>query len=100
MSLVEKGKVNDIIFVLDVSRSMQALDFKPNRLFVAKEKIKEFINLNPNERYGVILFSGKVFTHIPLTDIDFIKEKIPNIENDFLGEGTNIGDALMLGRSL
>ena len=45
----------------------------------------------------MILFSGKVFTHIPLTsDIDFIKEKIPNIENDFLGEGTNIGDALML----
>jgi len=95
--IIKKGKVNDIIFVLDVSRSMLAIDFKPNRLSVAKRKIKEFINLNPNERYGVILFSEKVYTHVPLTsDLDFIRRKVSSIENSFLGTGTNIGDALML----
>ena len=96
-SIIKKELVNDIIFVLDVSRSMLAIDFQPNRLSVAKKKIKEFINLNPNERYGVILFSERVYTQIPLTsDYDYLKNKVTAINGDSLGSGTNIGDALML----
>ena len=96
-TLIKKEKVNDIIFVLDVSRSMLAIDFKPNRLSVAKKRIKEFIKINSNERFGVILFSEKVYTHIPLTfDYDYLYKKISSINGNDLGSGTNIGDALML----
>ena len=80
----EKGKmiflpeeVNDIFFVVDVSRSMLANDFKPNRLEVAKKKIFNFINYNPQDRLGIILFSEKVYTLAPLTtDLDLLKKMV------------------------
>jgi Ca-activated chloride channel family protein len=90
-------KLNDLFFVLDLSRSMLAEDFKPNRILKAKEKIKEFINLRPEDRIGMIVFGEKAFTLLPLTtDIDLIKKSIDDIEVGFLGPGTNIGDALGL----
>ncbi len=96
-SIIKKEMINDIIFVLDVSRSMLAIDFKPNRLSVAKNTIKKFINLNQNERFGIVLFSEKVYTHIPLTsDYNYLKERISTISGENLGSGTNIGDALLL----
>lgn len=96
-TIIKKEMINDIIFVLDVSRSMLAIDFKPNRLSVAKNTIKKFINLNQNERFGIVLFSEKVYTHIPLTsDYNYLKERISTISGQNLGSGTNIGDALLL----
>lgn len=91
-------KVNDIFFVVDVSRSMLAEDFRPNRLEAAKDKIAEFVKLRPKDRIGLIIFSEKVFTLLPLsTDLDLIQRMIAEINTDFLGSGTNIGDALALG---
>ncbi len=90
-------KVNDIFFVVDVSRSMLAEDFKPNRLEVAKENIKNFISLRPTDRIGIIIFSREVFTLMPLTtDLKLIEQTISEINVGKLGSATNIGDALGL----
>lgn len=95
----EKNKieVNDIFIVLDVSRSMLAEDFSPNRLEVAKQKIYEFIKLRPTDRIAIIIFSEKAFTLLPLTtDLSLLEEVIGDIKVGHLGAGTNIGDALGL----
>lgn len=90
-------KVNDIFFVLDISRSMLAIDLPPNRLEVAKKKIQQFVDLRPQDRIGVVVFSEKVFTLLPLTtDNDLVKKMVAKIEVGFLGSGTNMGDALAL----
>lgn len=91
-------EVNDIFLIVDVSRSMLADDLKPNRLEVAKLKLREFAALRPTDRIGVIIFSEKVFTLLPLTtDPSLIDEIIAEIKIGLLGSGTNIGDALALG---
>lgn len=91
-------EVNDIFFIVDVSRSMLATDFKPNRLEVAKQKISDFVALRPKDRIGIVMFSEKAFTLLPLsTDLELIQEIISEIKVGFLGSGTNIGDALALG---
>jgi Ca-activated chloride channel family protein len=90
-------KVNDIFVVVDVSRSMLAVDFTPNRLEAAKEKIREFVKLRPTDRIGIVMFSEKAFTLLPLsTDLKLIEQIIDEIKVGFLGQGTNIGDALAL----
>lgn len=90
-------RVNDIFIVVDVSRSMLAEDFRPNRLVAAKEKIREFVKLRPTDRIGIVMFSEKAFTLLPLsTDLDLIEKVIGEINTGFLGSGTNIGDALGL----
>jgi Ca-activated chloride channel homolog len=90
-------EVNDIFFVLDVSRSMLVDDLKPNRLEVAKKKLREFVQLRPTDRIGVILFSEKVFTLLPLTtDTQVVDRVLKDVRIGFLGSGTNIGDGLAL----
>lgn len=91
-------EVNDIYFAVDVSHSMLADDFNPNRLEVAKKKIEEFVDLRPKDRIGVVMFSEKAYTLLPLTtDMNLIKRVISDkIKIGFLGSGTNIGDALGL----
>ncbi len=90
-------KVNDIFMVVDVSRSMLAEDFKPNRLVAAKEKIRDFLKMRPTDRIGIVMFSEKAFTLLPLsTDLDLIEKIVDEINTGFLGSGTNIGDALGL----
>ena len=90
-------EVNDIFLVVDVSRSMFADDLKPNRLEVAKLKLREFAALRPTDRLGVIAFSEKVYTMLPLTtDPTLIDQILSEIRIGYLGSGTNIGDALAL----
>lgn len=90
-------EMNDVFIVVDVSRSMLANDFYPNRLEAAKQKIREFIKLNPSDRIGIIIFSEKAFTLLPLTrDLNLIKKMISRINTGRLGPGTNIGDAVGL----
>ncbi|MBC96254.1 MAG: aerotolerance regulator BatA [Halobacteriovoraceae bacterium] len=92
-----KIKVNDIFIVVDVSRSMLAEDFEPNRLEAAKNRIRDFVKLRPTDRIGIIMFSEKVFTLLPLsTDLKLIDQVVSEINVGFLGMGTNIGDALGL----
>ncbi len=90
-------EVNDIILCIDVSRSMLAEDIKPNRLEVAKEQIREFAKLRPTDRIGVVIFSEKVITLLPLTtDPTLVDKVLSEISIGYLGSGTNIGDGLAL----
>lgn len=96
-SLPSDIEVNDVFLVVDVSRSMLADDLKPNRLEVAKQKLREFAALRPTDRLGVIVFSEKVFTMLPLTtDPQLIDSILSDIKVGYFGSGTNIGDALAL----
>ena len=90
-------EVNDIILSIDVSRSMLAEDIKPNRLEVAKNRIRDFVKMRPTDRISVIIFSEKVFTLLPLTtDPALVDQVLSEISIGYLGSGTNIGDGLAL----
>ncbi len=90
-------EVRDIVLTIDVSRSMLAEDIQPNRLEVAKEKIREFARLRPTDRLSVVIFSEKVFTLLPLTtDPSLVDKVLAEISIGYLGSGTNIGDGLAL----
>jgi Ca-activated chloride channel family protein len=56
----------DLIVALDVSGSMLAMDFRPDRLEAAKDLAIEFIDGRPNDRIGLVIFSGETFTQCPL----------------------------------
>lgn len=89
--------VNDIIIVLDLSRSMMAEDLKPNRFEAAKQKVSDFVALFPKDRIGIVIFAERVFTLLPLsTDLELIKKMVEQVQLGPLGDGTNIGDALAL----
>jgi Ca-activated chloride channel family protein len=90
-------EVNDIVLCIDVSRSMLAEDIKPNRLEVAKERIREFVKMRPTDRISIVIFSEKVFTLLPLTtDPKLVDQVLSEISIGYLGSGTNIGDGLAL----
>ncbi|MDD5769842.1 MAG: VWA domain-containing protein [Candidatus Gracilibacteria bacterium] len=97
----------DIALVLDLSYSMVAEDIAPNRLEVAKKVLSDFTSKLKTHRVGLILFSGKPFTSVPLTfDYDFITNYVKNITiksiNQDFGhlQGTAIGDAILYGANL
>jgi Ca-activated chloride channel family protein len=90
--------VIDIIMVVDVSRSMLAEDLRPNRLEVTKKQLRNFAQKRISDRVGVVIFSEKVFTLMPLsTDPELLDKVISDIDIGYLGSGTNIGDGLGLG---
>lgn len=82
----------DIVISMDVSLSMLAKDFNPNRLEVAKDVILDFIDDRPNDRIGLVLFGGEAFTQCPLTtDHKVLKNMFPQIRAGMLNQGTAIG---------
>jgi Ca-activated chloride channel family protein len=82
----------DIVLSLDISYSMLAKDFKPNRLEAAKEVAKEFIDMRPNDRIGLVIFGGEAFTQCPLTtDHTVIKNLFNDVNAGMLAQGTAIG---------
>lgn len=82
----------DIVISLDVSLSMLAKDFKPDRLEVAKEVLSDFIDARPNDKIGLVIFSGEAFTQCPLTtDHKIIKNMFSDIKAGMLDQGTAIG---------
>lgn len=90
-------EVNDVVLCIDVSRSMLAEDIRPNRLEVAKQRIRDFARMRPTDRISIIIFSEKVFTLLPLTtDPALVDQVLSEISIGYLGSGTNIGDGLAL----
>jgi len=91
----------DIMMVLDISPSMLAEDFQPNRLEAAKEVLADFVGRNQNDRIGLVVFSGMAFTQCPITtDTVILEEFIMQIQiGDILEGGTAIGDAILTGVS-
>lgn len=91
-------EVIDIILVVDVSRSMLAVDLTPNRLEVTKKQLRNFAKRRVSDRVGLVIFSEKVFTLMPLSNDPALLDKvIGDIDIGYLGSGTNIGDGLALG---
>lgn len=82
----------DIILATDISGSMLARDFKPNRLEAAKEVAQEFIRSRENDRIGLVLFSGQSFTQCPLTsDVATLQTMMGNVKEGMIEDGTAIG---------
>ena len=85
----------DIMIAIDISGSMLAEDFKPNRMEVAKETAIEFIDLRPTDRLGVSVFAGQSITLVPLTtDHMLVKDLTSKIHTNMVEDGTAIGDGL------
>jgi Ca-activated chloride channel homolog len=85
----------DIIIALDISGSMLAMDLKPDRLEAAKEIAAEFISGRPDDRFGLVIFSGETFTQAPLTtDHTVVKNLFKDIKSGMIDDGTAIGDGL------
>ncbi|MEA3477468.1 MAG: VWA domain-containing protein [Bacteroidota bacterium] len=85
----------DIIMALDVSSSMLAQDLRPDRLEAAKAVASDFIRGRPNDRVGLVIFSGETFTQSPLTtDHSIIENLFKDIKSGMIEDGTAIGDGL------
>lgn len=85
----------DIVISMDVSSSMEAEDFKPNRLEAAKTTAKEFIDYRLNDRIGLVIFAAESFTQCPVTiDHNILKSFFKDIKTKMLQDGTAIGMGL------
>ena len=85
----------DIMLTLDVSGTMLAEDFKPNRLEAAKAVAKDFIDGRRTDRMGLVVFAGEAFTQTPLTtDHGVLLSQLHKIKYDMIEDGTAIGDGL------
>ena len=85
----------DIVLAMDVSTSMLARDFTPDRISAAKDIAIEFISQRPTDRMGIVVFAGESYTQCPLTTdratlINLMKE----ISTDLIEDGTAIGNGL------
>lgn len=86
----------DIMLVLDISSSMRAIDFKPNRLEAAKKVAIDFVDDRISDRIGLVVFAGESFLQCPLTiDYDVLTNFISQVEIiDEKYDGTAIGMAM------
>lgn len=85
----------DIMLSMDVSTSMKAEDFKPNRLEAAKKIAIEFVSGRKNDRIGVVVYAGESFTQCPLTtDHKVVKNLLREVKDGLIEDGTAIGMGL------
>jgi len=88
----------DIAMVLDISGSMLAEDFSPNRLEASKNVIKNFINDRQSDRIGLVIFSREAFTQCPLTiDYSVLTSLLKEVKSGMIEDGTAIGNAIANG---
>ncbi|MEO8582561.1 MAG: VWA domain-containing protein [Flavitalea sp.] len=89
------GEGVDIMLCMDVSGSMLAQDFTPNRLEAMKQVAVSFVDKRPTDRIGLVIFAGESFTAAPITmDKNTLKAQIFNAQSGYLADGTAIGDGL------
>ncbi|HOP57982.1 MAG TPA: VWA domain-containing protein [Bacteroidales bacterium] len=87
----------DIILAMDISGSMLARDFKPDRLEASKNVATEFISGRPYDRIGLVVFSGESFTQCPLTtDHAVLINLMRELQSGMIEDGTAIGNGLAL----
>ncbi|HHM21686.1 MAG TPA: VWA domain-containing protein [Bacteroidetes bacterium] len=96
---IQEQKVNaegiDIFLVIDLSSSMLAQDFRPDRLEVSKQVAANFVDKRPYDRIGLAAFAGEALTECPLTtDHEMLKEFIGQLRCGMLEDGTAIGMGL------
>lgn len=93
----------DILLAVDVSGSMQAMDFQledraVDRLSVVKAVVKKFITERPNDRMGLVAFAGRPYMVCPLTlDHDWLQLRLESLETGMIEDGTAIGSAIVAG---
>ncbi len=85
----------DMVIALDISSSMLARDFKPDRLEAAKKIAAKFINGRENDNMGLVVFAGEAFTGVPMTtDRAALTNYVNALNREMLEDGTAIGDGL------
>lgn len=85
----------DIMLAIDVSGSMLARDFKPDRITAAKEVAGSFIADRYGDRIGLVAFAGEAFTQSPLTtDQSTLQTLLARIRSGLIEDGTAIGNGL------
>ena len=91
----------DIVFALDVSKSMLAEDIAPNRLDKSKQLVTQIINNLASDRVGIIAYAGKAFPQLPITtDYASAKMFLQNMNTDMLSsQGTAINEAIELAKT-
>lgn len=92
---IVKGEGIDIFLVMDLSSSMLAKDFEPDRLSVSKRVAVDFVSHRTYDRIGLTVFAGESYTQCPLTnDHEVLKEYLKSLECGALEDGTAIGMGL------
>ena len=90
----------DIVVALDLSGSMESEDFRlkgerVNRLVIAKDVLRQFVERRPSDRIGLVAFAGKAYIASPLTlDHDFLQQNIDRLQLHSIEDGTAIGSGL------
>lgn len=85
----------DIVICLDISGSMMAEDFQPNRVEEAKHVALDFVEHRPGDRIGFVIFAGESFTQCPITtDHAVLENQIEKVNTGLLEDGTAIGMGL------
>ena len=85
----------DIVLAMDVSTSMLARDFEPDRITAAKDVAAKFVADRPNDRIGIVAFAGESFTQSPLTtDRSTLQTLLGQISTGMIEDGTAIGNGL------
>lgn len=89
----------DIIFAMDMSRSMLAKDVKPSRLDVAKQIVKNTIEKSAGDRFGIIAFSSSAYPQLPITtDVAAAEMTLTDMDPDYLpSSGSDVSSAIVLG---
>ncbi|MEN8774151.1 MAG: VWA domain-containing protein [Akkermansiaceae bacterium] len=92
----------NILFCVDISRSMLAQDVEPNRLMASRAAALEILERFPNDRVGVLLFSGETLIQSPLTiDHSFVEQTLAQLDpNDIPVGGSNLTKAIDSGTRL
>ncbi|MCB1124924.1 MAG: VWA domain-containing protein [Verrucomicrobiae bacterium] len=91
----------DILLAIDVSGSMEALDFelngeRANRLEVVKQVVKQFVDERPNDRIGIVAFAGRPYLVSPLTlDHEWLVKRLESVKIGQVEDGTAIGSAIV-----
>ena len=88
----------DVAILLDISGSMLAEDFKPNRLDAAKIEIDRFVEGRTSDKIGLVIFARESFTQCPLTiDYSVLRGLLKDIKSGMIEDGTAIGTAIANG---
>jgi Ca-activated chloride channel family protein len=93
---IKKTRGIDIVMSIDISASMLAKDFRPNRMEVVKDVASEFVKNRPNDRIGLVVFSGESYTKTPVTsDKTIVQNTLKEISySSQIEGGTAIGMGL------
>lgn len=91
----------DVVFAIDVSKSMLAEDIAPNRLEKTKQLVTQIINNLTSDRVGIIAYAGKAFPQLPITtDYAAAKMFLQNMNTDMISsQGTAINEAIELSKT-